>query len=112
MDTGSDLTKSAFWVRKMLRIFSIFDIDKDGVLSSEDWEMYIQFAMNQKQLKERQHIRFTKLFGRLKPFWLPDGSKTPRELFPMYCVAVVTQGTCTVQIESRAHYSLYRTYGI
>ena len=36
MDTGSDLTKSAFWVRKMLRIFSIVDIDKDGVLSSED----------------------------------------------------------------------------
>eukprot|EP00731_Ephydatia_muelleri_P002137 Em0001g2137a len=91
MTSAADFTKSAFWVRKMQRIFTFADVDKDGVFSSEDWDKYIQYAMNQKQLTERQHQRFTKLFQKLKPLWIPDGSKTLQEHFPSCCVAVVTQ---------------------
>ncbi|KAL5515595.1 hypothetical protein EMCRGX_G000785 [Ephydatia muelleri] len=76
----------------MQRIFQILDLNKDGVLSSEDWDMYVHYAMNQKQLKERQHVRFMKLFQRVKPLLLPDGSKTLRENFASCCVALVTQG--------------------
>ena len=94
MTSAADFTKSAFWVRKMQRIFTIVDVDKDGVFSSEDWDKYMQYAMNQKQLTERQYQRFTKLFQKLKSLWIPDGSKTLQEHFPSCCVAVVTQGTC------------------
>ena len=111
MTTESDLTKSAFWVRKMQRIFQILDLNKDGVLSSEDWDMYVHYAMNQKQLKERQHVRFMKLFQRVKPLLLPDGSKTLRENFASCCVALVTQGTlvcmCSLFKHDHDHVTLF-----
>ena len=72
MTSAADFTKSAFWVRKMQRIFTFADVDKDA---SEVWDKYIQCAMNQKQLTERQHQRFTKLFQKLKPLWIPEGRR-------------------------------------
>ena len=80
MTSAADFTKSAFWVRKMQRIFTFADVDKDGVFSSEDWDKYIQHAMNQKQLTERQHQRFTKLFQKLKPLWIPEGRRLCRNI--------------------------------
>ncbi|KAL5516914.1 hypothetical protein EMCRGX_G002359 [Ephydatia muelleri] len=80
MTSAADFTKSAFWVRKMQRIFTIADFDKDGVFSSEDWDKYMQYAMNQKQLTERQYQRFTKLFQKMKPLWIPEGRRLCRNI--------------------------------
>ena len=62
---ASDLTKNEFWLKKMTARFHALDLNKDGVLTKADFDIFTERTIQIGKLSEAQAERNWKLHNEI-----------------------------------------------